>query len=63
MVSHGSNYVSKELKVEMEASGIEIDEEPIEIPGAIGRVERYHAPLREAFDKVKKEAGKYTSDA
>lgn len=30
----------------MEANGIKIDEAPIETPGEIITVKRYHAPLR-----------------
>lgn len=51
-IDQGSNYVSEEFRSNAEAQGIIIDEAPIETPGAIGTVERYHAPLRAAHEKV-----------
>lgn len=39
----------------MEASWKILEGEPIETPGCIGTVERYHAPLRAAFVKIRAE--------
>lgn len=52
-VEQGSAYISKELKANIEASGINLEEAPIENPGSIGIVERYHAPLRRAYTKIR----------
>lgn len=52
-VYQGSNYISKEFRSKAEAQGISIDEAPIETPGAIGLVERYHAPLRSSYRKIR----------
>lgn len=47
----------------VETAGIKVREEPIETPGAIGTVEGYHAPLRAAYNKVRKELSKDHTDA
>lgn len=44
------------------ASGIGIHEAHIESPGTIGVVERYQAPLRAAFEKIKVDYGDKISD-
>lgn len=43
-VDHRSAYLSDEMGRNMAASKIQLDEAPIENPGTIGIVERYHAP-------------------
>lgn len=60
-VDQGTNYGSKEFKSNAEAAGITIREATIGTPGAIGTVERYHAPLRAAYYKIKLE-GKRNCD-
>lgn len=52
-VDQGSAYVSTEMRETLEAADIVFREEPIENPGSIGTVERYHAPLRAAFEQIK----------
>lgn len=51
-IDQGSGYVSKEFRSKAEAAGIRLSEAPIENPGSIGIVERYHAPLRRAYQKI-----------
>lgn len=40
----------------MEAHGAQLDEAPIETPGAIQTVERYHGPLMLAYERISTEA-------
>ena len=46
----------------MTAAGISLEEAPIENPGSIGIVERYHAPLRAAFQKIRQTLSKRDAD-
>ena len=57
-VDQGSSYISKEMRANAEAAGIELKEAPIENPGSIGTVERYHAPLRRAYNKIRQSLDK-----
>ena len=52
-IDQGSNYTSKEFRAAARNDGINIREAPIETPGAIGIVERYHAPLRRAYNTLR----------
>lgn len=52
-VDQGSNDVSREFKEDMEAAGITLKEAPIETPGSIGTVERYHAPRSCALNMLR----------
>lgn len=51
-VDQGSASTSLEFKGNDEALGIKMREAPIKTSGAIGVVERYHAPLHRSFNKV-----------
>lgn len=63
-VDQGSAYISDEMKRNLEATGIQLEEAPIESPGSIGIVERYHAPLRRAYKTLRESLNKEdTSDA
>lgn len=46
VVDQGTVYNQEEMQDALEAHGVQLDEAPIETPGPIGTVERYHAPLR-----------------
>lgn len=46
----------------MEAALLQLKEAPIETPGAIGVVERYHAPLRVAYEKIRTVKTRETTD-
>lgn len=63
VVDQGSAYVSREMKAAVEASGIQLKEAPIENPGTMGIVERYHAPLRAAFEKIRASMDRETTDS
>lgn len=52
-VDQGTAYISDEFRSNAEAHGIKIQPAPIETPGSIGIVERYHAPLRRSFTKIR----------
>lgn len=47
--------MSREMPENMDAAGIKVQEAPIETPGAIWMVERYHSPLRATYEKIRKE--------
>lgn len=59
-----TGYISKEMKEKAEASGIQLIEEPIKSPGSIRIFERYHAPLRAAYKKLRQSLPKnaYTDE-
>lgn len=61
-VDQGSYYVSNEMRTNCGSQGIMLREAPIETPGTIGIAERYHTPLREAFDKIRTDLDKKTPD-
>lgn len=46
----------------LSASGVTLKEAPIETTGRIVTVERYHAPLRAALDKINNNLDRSTSD-
>lgn len=52
VVDQGSAYVSCEMKRNAEASGLTLKEAPVDYPGTIVVVERYHAPLHAAFERI-----------
>jgi len=52
-VDQGSNFISKHFKDCVDAEGITLLEAPIESPNSMSHVERYHAPLRAAFNKIR----------
>lgn len=57
-VDQVSVYVSKEMKGYLDSSGVKIWGAPIEKPGAIGKVEIFHASLRTAYEKIKADMGR-----
>lgn len=50
------------MKINCKAAGFVLLEAPRETPGYIATVERYHAPLRLAFERITMEVGRETSD-
>lgn len=52
-VDQGFAYVSVQFKSKAAAHGIKLEEAPVESPGTISIVERYHEPLRAAYLKVR----------
>ena len=61
-VDQGSNLVSKEFMEEAEVEGIRIIEAPVESPSTMSHVERYHAPLKLAYSKIRTSLGNNESD-
>lgn len=57
-VDLGSAYISAEFRAKDAAEGIKFKEAPIETPGLIGIVERYHAPLRAVYTKIRESLDK-----
>lgn len=60
VVDQGSSYITKEIKSNLEASGVALDEALIETSGSIVTVEPHHAPLRCANNKVRSSLNKKT---
>ena len=51
-VDQGTNFVSSEFRSLADTSGITVIEAPIESPNTMSHVERYHGPLRTAYEKL-----------
>jgi len=51
-LDQGSSFTSKEFRGLAEAEGIKIIDCPIESPASMSHVERYHGPLRTAYEKL-----------
>lgn len=58
----GTGYISKEMKQNMSASVVTLRESQIENAGTIGTVLKYNSPLRAAYDKIRMEMDRDTSD-
>jgi hypothetical protein len=48
----GTNFTSAEFKANAHIMAIEVEEVPVESHNSIGKLERYHAPLRRAFHVI-----------
>ncbi|EED12737.1 transposase, putative [Talaromyces stipitatus ATCC 10500] len=59
VISHdaGTNFAALEFKTEAKIMGIQCHQVPVEAHNAIGKVERYHAPLRRAYNIISAELG------
>ncbi|KAF4470049.1 hypothetical protein FALBO_3049, partial [Fusarium albosuccineum] len=57
VISHdaGTNFDSAEFRAEAKLAGITINQIPVEAHWSIGKVERYHGPLRRAYDIIRSE--------
>lgn len=42
------------MQMSTEETGIKIRDAPIENPGSIGEVKRYHAPLRKKYELIRR---------
>lgn len=62
-VNHGTNYTSKEMRSILSAAAVVLHEAPIGNPGTIFTVERYHAPLRASYTRIRADLDRETSDA
>lgn len=58
-VDQESSYVSNEMKRNLEASGVAIQDVPIETQGYTVIVDQYHAPSRIAWSNLRTELDKY----
>lgn len=50
------------MKENLSADGVTLHKAAVENPGTIGTVERYNAPLIEAFPKLRSDLGSVTTD-
>ncbi|KAM4061587.1 reverse transcriptase (RNA-dependent DNA polymerase) [Hirsutella rhossiliensis] len=57
----GTNFASLEFRNEAKIMGIKCSQVPVETHWSIGKIERYHAPLRRAFNILHAEIGHTTS--
>jgi hypothetical protein len=57
LITHdpGTNFSSDEFRGNAHSMGSEVKETPTEAHNSMGKVERYHLPLRRAFDIITKE--------
>ena len=62
-VDQGSQFISKEFLDDCEAEGIMVLPAPVESPSTMSHVERYHAPLRSAYTKIRESLPRSESDA
>lgn len=60
-VDQDSAYISDEMKRNMAARDITMQDATIEKPGTISVVERGHAPLRAAYNRIRMYIGHETS--
>jgi polyhydroxyalkanoate synthesis regulator phasin len=51
----GKNFASYEFKQSARTMGTEVKEVPVEAHNSIGKVERYHVPLRRAYEIMREE--------
>lgn len=60
VVSHdaGTNFNSDEFRTEARLAGITVNQVPVEAHWSIGKVERYHAPLRRAYEIIRAETAR-----
>ena len=62
-IDQGSNFVSKEFKGSASVLGINLIEAPVESPASMSVVERYHGPLRIAYQKLRRDLPKDSKTA
>ncbi len=58
----GKNFSSAEFRHNAKSMAIDVKEVPVEAHHSVGKVERYHAPLRRAFKIISNELNDKTSD-
>jgi hypothetical protein len=58
----GKNFASEEFRQHAATMDISIKEVPVEAHNSIGKVERYHSPLRRAFEILSKELPSLAKD-
>jgi hypothetical protein len=51
-VDQGTNFITKKFKARAEIADIEVLEAPVECPTTMKHVERYHGPLRVAYNRL-----------
>ena len=51
----GTNFASKEFRSDAKAMSVHVHEVPVEAHNSVGKVERYHAPLRRAYSILRAE--------
>ena len=51
----GRNFASQEFRQNANTLNIEVKEVPVEAHNSVGKVERYHGPVRRAYDIIKAE--------
>lgn len=62
-IDQGTNFVAKQFKESAEAEGITVLEAPVESANTMSHVERYHAPLRVAYEKIRDSLPKSESNS
>ena len=62
-VDQGSNFVAKSFLDSAQADGIEVIPVAVESPSSMSHVERYHAPLRLAYTRIRDDLPRSETDA
>lgn len=62
MVDQGTSSTSMEMKNWLGPHGFRLNKAPVETPGAIGIVGRYHAILRVTYQIIRQELDNQTGD-
>jgi hypothetical protein len=57
----GKNFVAEEFVNNAKSLAIEVEEVPVEAHHSIGKVERYHAPIRRAYEVISADIGRTTA--
>ena len=57
----GTNFASEEFRNRAKVMTVQVEEVPVEAHNSIGKIERYHGPLRRAFRVIQDELGESTS--
>lgn len=56
----GKNFISEEFVNSAKSMAIEVTEVPVEAHNSVGKVERYHAVIRRAFEVISEDIGRST---
>ena len=59
----GKNFASAEFRQYAKSMAIEVKEVPVEAHNSVGKVERYHQPLRRAYEILREELPNVSRDA
>ncbi|KAF2186707.1 hypothetical protein K469DRAFT_726183 [Zopfia rhizophila CBS 207.26] len=53
----GKNFASSEFRLKASSIAISVKEIPVKAYNSVGKIKRYHTPLRQAFDIIRSKSG------